>query len=395
MQAHQRYFPLGKNRFAFVANGGDPDLVRAGNERVLEGRLEDASFTFERDLARGIDGLAERLGVITFVAGAGSMTDKTHRLVRLVEALGGGDASREAARLSKADQAAELVREFPDLEGHIGAEYARAAGYPEAVCAAIEEQYLPESAGGPLPQTEAGRVLAVAEKVDNLTVAFARDERPSGTRDPYGLRRAAIGLCRIALDSTLPVDVRRLSAVAHALLVEQGADVGADPSWDVHEFAAERLEGLLELPVDVVRTARGSGATDLRALAELARAIARVPEERLAAVHTVYTRCDRLAGRKAAEAAPRLDAGLLVDAAEREVVSALDRIAPEIEGAVATGDYDRALAAAAELAPPLDGFFEEVLVMAEDAAVRGNRLRLLLDARDLVGRLGDFGQLAR
>src|SRR5205085_2615285 len=125
MQADQRYFPLGRNRFAIVANGGDPEVVRAGHENVLESRLEDASFTFERDVQRGIDALAEELGSITFFAGAGSFADKTERLLELVERLGGGDASREAARLAKADQAAELVRALPDLEGYIGAEYAR------------------------------------------------------------------------------------------------------------------------------------------------------------------------------------------------------------------------------------------------------------------------------
>ena len=139
-----------------------------GNERVLEGRLDDATFTFERDLAVGIEQLAARLGSITFFQGAGSFADKTERLVKLVERLGGGDATREAARLSKADQASELVREFPDLEGHIGAEYARAAGYPEAVCAAIDEHYLPDGADAPLPSTEAGRLLSAADKIDSL-----------------------------------------------------------------------------------------------------------------------------------------------------------------------------------------------------------------------------------
>jgi glycyl-tRNA synthetase beta chain len=128
MQSHQRYFPLGGNRFAFVANGGDPDGVRHGNEAVLEGRLEDATFTFERDVERGIDELVQELPKITFFAGAGSFADKTERLVKLADDLGGGEATREAARLAKADQAAELVREFPDLEGYIGAEYARLAG---------------------------------------------------------------------------------------------------------------------------------------------------------------------------------------------------------------------------------------------------------------------------
>ena len=225
MESHQRYFPLESNRFAFVANGGDPAIVVAGNEAVLEGRLEDASFTFERDVAKGIERLAEESARITFVAGAGSYGDKVVRLEALVDALGGGDASREAARLAKADQAAELVREFPDLEGHIGAEYARLAGFPEAVCAAIDEQYLPDSAGGPLPETETGRVLAAADKVDSLTVAFTLGQRPTGSRDPYGLRRAAIGLCRLALEGNLELDVAALSARAHELLVDQGRRV--------------------------------------------------------------------------------------------------------------------------------------------------------------------------
>jgi glycyl-tRNA synthetase beta chain len=395
MQSHQRYFPLGGPRFAFVANGGDPDRVRAGNERVLEGRLEDASFTFERDVAQGIDALAQRLGSITFVAGAGSMADKTARLERLVAALGGGDASREAARLAKADQAAELVREFPDLEGHIGAEYARLAGYPEAVCRAVEEQYLPDAAGGPLPATEPGRVLAAAERIDNLAVAFSLGERPSGTRDPYGLRRAAIGLCRLAVESSLAIDVAALTTLAHRLLVEHGADVGAEPPDDVHDFVAERLEGLLRVPVEFVRAARGSGLSQLGQLAALATALARLPERELDAVHTVYTRSDRLAGRHEGDAAASVDSGLLADEAEREVVAVLDRIAPEIETAIAEGDFDSALAAAAGLGEPLDRFFEDVLVMADDAAVRANRLRLLLDVRDTVGRLGDFTQIPR
>src|SRR5256885_12247631 len=199
MQSHQRYFPIEGNRFALVANGGDPDVVAPGHTQVLEARLEDASFTFERDVAAGIDALAERLGAITFFAGAGSFAEKAERVAKLVERLGGGDASLEAARLAKADQAAELVREFPDLEGYIGAEYARLAGYPDAVCRAIEEHYLPEAARGPLPESEPGRVLAVADRTDNLTVNFALGNRPTGSRDPYRLPRGAVCLCRLAV----------------------------------------------------------------------------------------------------------------------------------------------------------------------------------------------------
>jgi glycyl-tRNA synthetase beta chain len=395
MQSHQRYVPLGGPRFAFDANGGDPDVVRAGNEAVLEGRLEDATFTFERDVAHGIDALASRLGTITFVAGAGSMADKTLRLQALVQALGGGEASHEAARLAKADQAAELVREFPELEGVIGAEYARLAGYPEAVCRAIEEQYLPDSATGPLPESEAGRVLAVAERIDNLAVAFSLGQRPTGTRDPYGLRRAAIGLCRLAVVAGFPVDVGPLVARAHRLLVEQGAELVDEPPDDVAGFVAERLEGLLDVPVEFVRAARASSVSELGRIAALATALAALPDERLGPIHTAYIRAGRLAAKEASQAAPALERSLLVEPSEVDVVETLDRVAPEIDGALARGDVEHALAAAADLGPPLDRFFEEVLVMADDAAVRANRLRLLLDVHDTLGRLGDLAQIPR
>jgi glycyl-tRNA synthetase beta chain len=394
MQSHQRYFPLEGARFAFVANGGDPEVVIAGNERVLEGRLEDAHFTFERDAAKGIEKLAEELDAITFVAGAGSFADKAARLQKLVVELGGGEASREAARLAKADQAAELVREFPDLEGHIGAEYARLAGFPEGVCSAIEEHYLPDSADGPLPHTEPGRVLATAEKVDNLTVAFALGQRPTGSRDPHGLRRAAIGLCRIAVEGGLQLDIAALAQRDHALLVHQQAEVTEDPA-DVADFVFERLEGVLDVPVEFVRAARAGGVTELGAVAELAQTLAdEASSETFDQAYVAFDRANRLAGRTDGAAAT-LDPSLATDEAERALIQALGQASPQIEAAVAERDFHAALAAAAELGPPVDRFFDEVLVMAEDESVRANRLRLLLDVRDAVGALGDLSQIPR
>jgi glycyl-tRNA synthetase beta chain len=370
MQSHQRYFPLGGNRFAFVANGGDADIVRAGNENVLEGRLEDASFTFERDVRVGLDALAERLGAITFFKGAGTFADKTERLRRLVGELGGGDASLEAARLAKADQASELVREFPDLEGYIGAEYARLAGYPEAVSTAIEEQYLPDAARGPLPQTEAGKVLAAADKLDTLSTSFSLGHRPSGSRDPYGLRRAAIGLDRLAVEGGL--------VIPRALLPD-----------DVRDFVEERLEGLLEVPVEFVRAARASAAPDLGSVARLAESLYSERESpAFDGVCTAYERAHRLAGRAEEESAPELDRALLTEDAERALAEGL-------AGVEVDGDVREALESGATLAPLLERFFEEVLVMDEDEAVRANRLRLLLDVRDTLGRLGDFSQIPR
>jgi len=372
MQSHQRYFPIEANRFAVVSNGGDPEVVAAGHTQVLEARLEDATFTFERDVAVGIDALADRLGSITFFAGAGTFAEKAERVAKLVERLGGGDASLEAARLAKADQASELVREFPELEGYIGAEYARLAGYPDAVTAAIEEQYLPDAAGGPLPVTEPGKVLAAGDKLDTLRVAFELGHKPSGSRDPYGLRRAAIGLVRLALEGGLTIDRDLLPA-------------------DVREFVEERLESMLDVPVEYVRAARASNAPDLGSLARRAEELYRERETpEFDGVYIAYDRAHRLAGKAQDEAAPQLDRTLLVEDAEKALAETLANVA--IDG---NGDIKAALESGARLAPVMERFFEEVLVMAEDEAVRANRLRLLLDVRDTLGALGDFSQIPR
>ena len=372
MQSHQRYFPIEGTRFAVVSNGGEPELVIAGHTQVLEARLEDATFTFERDLATGIDALAERLASITFFTGAGSFAEKAERVAKLVERLGGGEASLEAARLAKADQASELVREFPELEGYIGAEYARLAGYPDGVTKAIEEQYLPDSSGGPLPQTEPGKVLAAADKLDTLQTAFELGHRPSGSRDPYGLRRAAIGLVRLSL--------------------EGGLTIGRDLlRGEVGEFVEERLESLLDVPVEYVRAARASSAPDLGAVARRAQELYRERETpAFEGVYTAYDRAHRLAGKAQDEAAEQLDRALLVEDAEKALAEALATVA--IDG---NGDLQAALESGAELAPVMERFFDEVLVMAEDDAVRANRLRLLLDVRDALGALGDFSQIPR
>jgi len=372
MQSHQRYFPIEGTRFAVVSNGGEPEVVIAGHAQVLEARLEDATFTFERDLATGIDALAERLASITFFTGAGSFAEKAERVAKLVERLGGGEASLEAARLAKADQASELVREFPELEGYIGAEYARLAGYPDGVTKAIEEQYLPDSSGGPLPQTEPGKVLAAADKLDTLQTAFELGHRPSGSRDPYGLRRAAIGLVRLSLEGGLTIERDLL----------QG---------EVGEFVEERLESLLDVPVEYVRAARASSAPDLGAVARRAQELYRERETpAFEGVYTAYDRAHRLAGKAQDEAAEQLDRALLVEDAEKALAEALATVA--IDG---NGDLQAALESGAELAPVMERFFDEVLVMAEDDAVRANRLRLLLDVRDALGALGDFSQIPR
>jgi glycyl-tRNA synthetase beta chain len=366
MQSHQRYFPLGSCRFAVVAAGGDVDVTRPGYTQVLNARLEDAAFTFDRDVTVGIEELATRLGRITFFEGGGTYADKTRRVCDLVAALGGEDDALEAARLAKADQASELVREFADLEGVIGAEYARIAGKPESVCAAIAEQFLPDGADAPLPSTEAGRLLSAADKVDTLALSFSLGHRPTGSRDPYGLRRAAIGVCRLALEGVV---------IPRDLLAD-----------DVRDFVEERLEAMLDLPVEYVRAARRSAASDLSGVAERATALAALHPDRLATIHEVYVRSARLA--KDADADWRTD--LLEDAAERALADALSASRPALTGP----DLVAAIAAAEQLAPIVHGFFEDVLVMHEREELRTNRLGLLADVRDTVGAaLGDLSEI--
>jgi glycyl-tRNA synthetase beta chain len=370
MQSHQRYFPLGGNRFAFVANGGDPDTIVPGYTQVLEGRLDDAEFTFERDVAVGIDGLVARLGSISFFEGAGTFADKSERVARLVQELGGGEDDVQAARLAKADQAAELVREFPALEGHIGATYAALAGHPADVVQAIDEHHLPEGPDSPLPGSDAGKLVSAADKLDTLEVSFALGHRPRGSGDPYGLRRAAIGLCRLATEGAVRIPRRLLSP-------------------EVRDFVEERLEALLDVPVEFVRAARAAPLEDLGAVARLAEDLsAAAASEAFGDAYTVYDRANRIAGRASSQAAPKLDRALLVEDAERE-------LADRVESLPEDGDVGAMIAEAASLAPLVERFFDEVLVMAEDEAVRANRLRLLLDLRDRVGRLGDLSQIPR
>jgi glycyl-tRNA synthetase beta chain len=368
MQSHQRYFPLEGNRFAFVANGGDPETVTAGNRQVLENRLADAEFTFERDRRVGIEGLASRLSDITFFQGAGSFVDKTERVVDLVRKLGGGEASVEAARLAKADQAAELVREYPDLEGHIGAEYARLAGYPEAVSAAIDEQYLPDGQDAPLPGTEGGKVLSAADKIDTLHVSFGLGHKPTGSRDPYGLRRAAIGLCRLADEGglTVPRDLLR---------------------DDVRDFVEETAR-IAARRARRVRPGRPTVGDDRARRRRLARAAARGAARRPTrpyshGVHASGAARGRRRGRRRPGAVGRAGRA---------------RACPGPPGHRSERRAARspqAFAAAADLAPVVERFFEDVLVMAEDSAIRANRLALLAQVRDEVGRLGDFSQIPR
>jgi len=428
MQSHQRYFPVRDAdgrllpAFLYVANG-DPQaaaLVTHGNERVLEGRLDDAEFACDRDVAEGLDAMAGRLGAVVFHQKLGSVADKAHRLGGLVAGLAAApgcascsagdngsaaplaDTLRRAARLAKADLVSQVVIEFPVLQGTMGALYATAGGFGDAVARAIGEQYLPLSATASLPGTLAGGLLAVADKVDNIVAAWVAGEKPSGSRDPYGLRRAAMGIVRISLAFGLRMPLESLLASAVDQFELQGiewlsAERRAAIVAETSAFVRERLQGLLldeGLPFPSVEAAMRAPAADIPAVAARARTfVALAGGDLFEDAVTAYNRCAALADKDPAARARRVDPSLFAHDAERELAAAYEAARGPLLEALAHLELESAIITAAGLRPAVDRYFDDVLVMDHDAAVRANRLALLADVAALIGTVGEFSRL--
>lgn len=398
MQSHQRYFPLVDGdgalacTFLYVSNG-DPafaEQITAGNERVLHGRIEDAEFSFDKDLATGLEQMAEGLHRVVFHVKIGTMADKTARLValvgRLAEAVGATDDARahaaEAARLSKADQVSVMVREFADLEGSMGETYARIEGFPGDVAQAIREQYLPDAAGGDPPRTLAGALLATAEKVDNVVGAFACGEPPSGSKDPYGLRRAAMGMVTIAFLHGFEYDVSELVAGAYGELERfPGLATREQVVVDAVDFVKERLAKFLT-DNGIARDAVDAALPTSHVFSEVRKRAAALDGFRGSDgwddLVVVFNRPSNLARKLPADAsAAPVDPALFLEAAEVALHGAWLEADARAAGQAAAGEHYDVLITLASIRPAVDRFFDDVLVMAEDEAVRLNRLRLL------------------
>jgi len=396
MQSHQRYFPLVNeegglsNHFLYVANG-DPGClspITAGNERVLQGRIDDAEFSFEKDKLTGLDVMSAQLEKIVFHEKAGSMKDKTGRLValtrHLAEVTGASaenrDRALEAARLAKADQVSIMVREFADLEGVMGETYALMEGHHPEVARAIREQFLPDAAGGDVPVTMPGALLALAEKADNITAAFACGEPPSGSKDPYGLRRAAAGMVAIALHHRLRFDVGELmNRVYDELDRFPGLVARATVVPEATSFILERLvKNLIDqgLPRDTVEavlpTSRDLLDLEARALALQDFRISLAWDDLV----TVFARPSNLA-RKLTESPADPSPEHFVVEAESTLFAVWSHTAAVVDAATTQKRYGDALAALAGLRPAVDEYFDDVLVMADDPVVKTNRLRQL------------------
>lgn len=407
MRSHQRYFAMEDeggallNRFVTIAGTvtADVEVVRSGNQRVLAARLADAQFFFAEDKKQPLTQLAGRLGGVVFQKKLGSIGDKVERVTSLAGHLAerfGVDRQKAqgAAALCKADLVSHMVGEFPELQGTMGKHYARLGGVDQDVCLAIEEHYLPRGSGGQLPTGALGAVVGVADRLDTLVGCFAVGLVPSGSADPYGLRRAALAILAILADRGWRVTMGELIDAAADRLTDV-ADAGAVRE-QVLEFFRTRLRGQLAESgnaVDCVEAALAAGFEDAVDAAARAQALtqlrSRADFEPLA---VAFKRVANILKGEAAASAPNPDA--FVEGEERSLWSSFESIRGRADERLGQGDYSGALQILAELKAPVDRFFDKVLVMDDDERIRNNRLALLGSINATFRRIADFRQLS-
>ncbi len=408
MQDNQKYFCLldkhGKLMpvFITVANidSKHPELIVAGNEKVVRPRLTDAEFFYKQDLKVPLAQRNERLKTVVFQARLGSTYAKAERVSHLAAGIarrigGNRDEAAQAGLLSKADLATELVGEFPELQGIAGRYYATAEKLPGEVAAALDEQYMPRFAGDRLPLTKTGAAVALADKLDTLVGIFGINQPPTGDKDPFALRRATLGALRIVIEREFDLDFAELVAEAAQLLAEKLEN--RNVQQDVLDFVAGRYPAYFAeqgIAVDTVQAALAVGTSrplDVARRVHAVQAFRALPEA--AALAAANKRVGNILAKDGAAAAAAVDKALLVDDAEKALATRVMALAAELEPLFAKGDYDAALAKLAGLRAEVDTFFDKVMVNAEDAKVRANRLALLTQLRGLFLRTADIGLL--
>jgi glycyl-tRNA synthetase beta chain len=411
MRTHQRYFAVeAEGRLAprFVTIAGtvtrDAKVVAAGNERVLAARLADAQFFFRDDLKKSLDDHAKTLDDVVFQAKLGTVGAKIRRIVanatRFAEAVGADTrAAQRAAQLCKADLATGVVGEFPELQGVMGSHYARLAGEPDPVWTAIADHYRPRGSGDELPRTRAGAIVGIADRVDTIMGCFAVDLEPTGSTDPFGLRRAAIAILSILLerdDVQLPLGA--VIATARHQLEGQKITVTDTDIGEVREFFRGRLRGLLideGLPAQDVDAALGAGFDDVRDARIRARDLAVVPAEARAVFKRIANILDD-ARMKGLEVPAQPDPARFVAEVEKKLHAAADAATGRIGALLAAQEYRRVFSVLVELQPTVAAFFDRggVMVMDPDPALRDNRLALLQWILAPFARVADFRALA-
>ncbi|MCL1849083.1 MAG: glycine--tRNA ligase subunit beta, partial [Clostridiales bacterium] len=412
MREHQRYFPVrdhdGKlvNRFVTVRDGGDRmlELVAAGNEKVLAARLADARFFWDEDRKQPLEAFLPKLEKVVFQEKLGTVGDKIRRIEGLTDWLAGtlkADAATRAdalrgARLAKADLASSMVFEFAELQGIMGRHYALACGEKPEVAQAILEHYQPRFAGDAPAASLAGAFVAIADKVDTIAGIFAIGIEPTGSQDPYALRRAAMGVCQTVLVRNLPIDLvslvmQALGQYMHVLADEDGASAVLAR---IIEFFEARIRAVLSDEGhrhDVVDCVMGSPFIKIQDVMERAKAVSKLRDHGdFRSLLAGFTRANNLT-KKAEDS--RIDPALFTEASEMALHAQLLATQKAIDGVMESEGVAGVILALANLSGPVDAFFDGVMVMAEDPAVRANRLGLLSAVVDLTRRIGDLSKL--
>lgn len=410
MQSHQKYFPVVdaagvlQNSFIAVANivSRDPDQVRAGNERVIRPRFADAAFFWSKDLTQPLSALTDRLETLVFQEKLGTMAEKSRRVACLGRYLApmlmsDPDLIARAAQLAKCDLVSSMVFEFPGLQGIMGRYYAEKSNEDPCVSHALEEQYLPRFAGDDLPASACGKVLAIADRIDTLVGIFGIGLRPTGTRDPYALRRASIAVLRLMIETSIDLDLRELlkfaaNCYAPGTLSDDTVETVLAYMLDrLHGYYADR--GVAVDTVDAVVRSRVTNPWDLD------RRIAAVASFRmLPAADFLATANKRIHNILSKNAVDHGDAGsvdpaLLTDPAEIRLAARIDELSQACGPLAERHDYIGILETLAGLTNEIDTFFSEVMVMSEDDRVRQNRIRLLRSLAGLFMLVADISRL--
>ena len=408
MKDHQRYFPLidqdGKllPMFLTVRNGSDHsiEVVQAGNERVLRARLDDAKFFFNEDRKKPLIDRQDGLTKIVFQEGLGNLADKTERLLKLGRVFGEECGLHEdaavvlerATELAKTDLTTGMVTEFTELQGVMGKEYALLDGESPEVAEAIFEQYLPRFAGDVLPQTEAGKVLSIIDKVDNIVATFSRGLIPTGSQDPYALRRQTIGILNILLGSEWNISLRPIFKASMELL-NVPAEKQDELLDQVEEFFTLRLKNIFldrEVPHHVIDLLLSNNELSVADVEGLVNALLanRIDED--VELVQAYTRMYNLV--KDVEYTG-VNSDLLKEDAEKALFEAASKASEASSAAWEAGDYDAVVAVPATLVPAINKFFEDVMVMDKDEAIKANRLQLVRLAYSVMAIIGDISAL--
>jgi glycyl-tRNA synthetase beta chain len=411
MQDHQRYFPVrdagGKlmNHFITVANiqSRDPDKVRDGNERVIRPRLADAAFFWETDRKQRLEARCESLKSVTFQNKLGSLFDKSSRVALLAKRIAeliGADAklAERAATLSKCDLLTLMVGEFPELQGLMGRYYAQHDGEAAEVAIALEEQYWPRYSGDQLPVTRTGLALALADKLDTIAGVFSIGQKPTGTRDPYGVRRAALGVLRISIERSLDTDLLQLVEVAVGL---QPVSAPSEVANEIWTYLMERLRSsYLETDTtprvttemfDAVLASRSHSPLDIEVRLRALQSFLALPDaDSLAAANK---RIANILRKVSADVSGAVDMARLAEPAEQQLFQHVVAMERAVNSLLGRREYSAALSQLASLRSDVDRFFDSVMVMTEDPEVRANRLALLVRLRGLFLQIADLSRL--